>query len=92
MAEAEKLLSGSPFTATGVASAGPADITTARLISTGGPCTVTLYDGTIDVFTLNADIGRPDAYKGTANRKLTFRTDVEINFVSGTGKLYLYFT
>lgn len=93
MAESEKILSGSPFTASGVALAAPADFTTAKLIATsGGPCVVKLFDDTDLKYVLEAAPGAPDQYHGSANRKLTFKRSVQVQFVSGTGELYLYFT
>lgn len=93
--EREKLLSGSPFTATGVMSTGPCDLSRVRLVANGAPCTAILYNtaptGNVEMYRLDATIGAPDEYVGTANRKLPFPDGASCT-ITGAGWLYAYYT
>ena len=93
--EREKLLNGSPFTATGVLATGPSDFSRVRLVASGAPCRVILYDtdpaGNVEMITLDALVGAPDEYDGAANRKLPFPNGASCAF-TGPGKLYVYYT
>ena len=88
---AQEKLVGGPYTASQVLADGRYDLSSMRLVATGGaPCTVALFDRTQDMITLVADVTSPD--DRVCNEKLSFRTNLEIQFLAGAGKLYLYFS
>ena len=94
MAEREKLVSGSPFTGnTSVARV--VDVCRARLVASGGSCSVELRDGTGSPpvkLELDASVGAPDEYNPGVGIKLSFDESCEITFTAGAGRLYLYET
>lgn len=92
MAEQEKLVTGSPFVATGIAWENEASLSRIKLVATGGACKVRVSDAATEIITMDASVGNPDEYVGAANRKLKFGTNVSLEFTGGTGKIYLYYT